>query len=288
MRLAAAATWLRSGDIIPLLAGGVLVVAGFLKAHDLAFREVGDGPWFASRAVQSLVIMAELLLGCWLWTGWLATLSRRVAMIAFVAFFELALHTALLGERTCGCLGRLDVSPWLMVGMDAMAVGLLLAWEPSRVEPNAPSLHVLVATAGAALLAIVLISICVWNYWPTSPIQSLRKDSRLSVRIEVYLPQARPEEVVKLLNNATGLRFDGLDASLQLGTLQSRSVRGWALMELLAARSEFPVRWSATDKGYRLVRAAPLGTVFPWVLAGIGVGASLLPRGQAWVRGTGS
>jgi hypothetical protein len=63
-------------------------------------------------------IELEITLGVWLLSGWF----QRGAWLGALGFFGVlagvSLYLALIGQRSCGCFGRVPVNPWLTFTLD--------------------------------------------------------------------------------------------------------------------------------------------------------------------------
>jgi hypothetical protein len=108
--------------------GGLLVTAALLKSHALATAPLVGGDLFASRWFVLAVVQVELLVGLWLIAGIWPSWAWRSAIALFVVFGAASLSKALAGEASCGCFGRLAVSPWLTTGLNAAAAFALVGW----------------------------------------------------------------------------------------------------------------------------------------------------------------
>ncbi len=135
--------------------GAFLLVAAGLKLHSLAFDPLPQDSLLSSPRLLIATIEVEILLGLWLVSGW----SARAAWVSALGFFALlagvSLHLALTGQRSCGCLGPVTVSPWVTFGLDVGAVALLALCRPARTadSPRAVWLRQLLKIgAGAAVL----------------------------------------------------------------------------------------------------------------------------------------
>ena len=117
--------------VIGHLVGGVLLVAGTLKAIGLATNAdpaLALSPlWFGIALVE-----CEWLLGLWLVSNLHPSLARRVALACFTVFAGFSLMRALRGEASCGCFGGVvRVNPWYTLLLDAGCVlALLLFRQP--------------------------------------------------------------------------------------------------------------------------------------------------------------
>jgi hypothetical protein len=112
--------------------GLFLLIAAGLKLHGLAEGTAGGTAFFASPALQLAVIEAEALIGLWLLSGWASRGAWIAALVLFTLLAAASLYLALTGQRSCGCLGRVTVSPWWMLLVDVSAIAALLIWRPQR------------------------------------------------------------------------------------------------------------------------------------------------------------
>jgi hypothetical protein len=133
----------------------LLLVAAGLKVHSLALDPLSHGPFLGSPRLLIAAIEVESVLGLWLLSGW----SVRAAWMSALGFFTVlaaaSLYLALTGQRSCGCLGQVEASPWLMFGLDAGAVAALALCRPAHTAAIAPGLwggQALKIVAGAAVL----------------------------------------------------------------------------------------------------------------------------------------
>jgi hypothetical protein len=116
---------------VGVVLGVLLLTTASLKVHGLALDPVSQDSFLASPRLQIGVIELETILGLWLLSGW----SRQAAWVAALGFFGIlagaSLHLALTGQPSCGCFGRLTVSPWLALGLDLAVVTALLVCRPA-------------------------------------------------------------------------------------------------------------------------------------------------------------
>lgn len=115
---------------VPLMVGVVLLGAAALKGHQLATEPPTGGGFGPSRWLL-LVVPGEVLLGLWVLSGWGARRARVVALACFGGFFAISLDRALAGETSCGCFGKLSISPSVSAGIDLFALLGLWFWQPS-------------------------------------------------------------------------------------------------------------------------------------------------------------
>lgn len=119
---------------------------------------------FVSARWQFAFIELEILLGLWLISG----LYPRGAWVAGVTGFGLlagvSLYLAALGSPSCGCFGKLVVSPWLTSGLDIVALIALWHWRPQLTSSDTLSSPALALSIRSALRltlwVIVLLTTC--------------------------------------------------------------------------------------------------------------------------------
>jgi hypothetical protein len=108
----------------------LLLISAYLKFRDLTWEPFGKALVISPR-LRILVVEMEAALGIWL----LAGIARRALWIVATGFFgALAAVSAYLasnGEPTCGCFGQVTISPWLTLGLDVLAMSVLILTRPS-------------------------------------------------------------------------------------------------------------------------------------------------------------
>ncbi len=73
----------------------------------------------------------ELALGAWLLSGVYAHLSRSLLIVFFFCFVCVAGYGTWSGATTCGCLGQVQVRPWMMLAFDCGGFALVWCLRPS-------------------------------------------------------------------------------------------------------------------------------------------------------------
>lgn len=110
----------------------LLLVAALFKAFELV-----SYPAAWSRLVPGMALVwLELLFGVWLIFGSRGIWTWRVAVGCFSVFALAAAYKGVSGAESCGCFGRVRVSPWLMLGIDVMAVVVLLLHPPRATNSS--------------------------------------------------------------------------------------------------------------------------------------------------------
>lgn len=127
----------------------LLLLAAALKLRHL----LGDD-FTGSLVVHSAVLGWEILLGLWLACGVYWQAASRAAIVTFAIFAGVSLAKALGGERTCGCLGEIELSPWIMVIADSC---ILLAL--ARLREHVPSLSARTSGAVVGVLSVLFAAL---------------------------------------------------------------------------------------------------------------------------------
>ena len=111
--------------------GLFLIVTALLKVQGPADGALGQNTILFSPRLRFLVVEIEMLLGLWLLSGW----AKRSAWFFVVAFFVVvagfSLYLGLMGQSSCGCFGRIHVSPWNAFGLDVVCLGMLGLCRPA-------------------------------------------------------------------------------------------------------------------------------------------------------------
>jgi hypothetical protein len=116
-----------AGLLILRTAGLILLVAALANGssrHELAFG-------FPRLEIAAAGVNGAL--GLWLLSGF----SRPHAWVAACGYFGLlsgiTFVMGLLGRPSCGCFGRVDVSPWWVFALDVLVVAALVVVRPPEV-----------------------------------------------------------------------------------------------------------------------------------------------------------
>lgn len=114
-----------------LALGLLLLVTALLKFQGPAGGAIGQNTILFSPRVQFAVMEVEALLGLWLLSGW----ARRAAWFFVAAFFLMvagvSLYLGLMGQSSCGCFGRIRVSPWSAFALAVACLAALGLCRPS-------------------------------------------------------------------------------------------------------------------------------------------------------------
>lgn len=114
--------------------GTLLLIAAGLKIWGLGVDPVGRIAWFSLPEVQLAIVICEIALGIWLWSGANPIASWITALATFVAFAGIAAYMGVIGQSSCGCFGRLSPSPWIAFTLDLAMIALLGIGRPNWSE----------------------------------------------------------------------------------------------------------------------------------------------------------
>jgi hypothetical protein len=118
--------------VLSRVLGIVLLVAAAAKIHGLAVSPVSPVGFFSQAWVQVAVVQLEILLGLWFLTGKAPALAWLSALSLFGAFATITFYEAIVGQASCGCMGKIEVNPWIAFALDSVALALLLWCMPTR------------------------------------------------------------------------------------------------------------------------------------------------------------
>ena len=120
-------------NFVPLVLGCLLLLAATLKIEQFALETYSSDSFITSKFFFTILIECELLLGIWL----LSRIYERQARIVAIGFFSVfsiaATVNGLQGESSCGCFGRVSISPWWTLALDLLAVIALFKWKPIAI-----------------------------------------------------------------------------------------------------------------------------------------------------------
>lgn len=121
----------RSQRIVFAVLGLFLVVTALLKVEGPVEGALDQNTILVSPRLRFAVMEAEGLLGLLLLSGW----AKRAAWCFAVAFFLVvagfSLYLGLIGQSSCGCFGRIHVSPWNAFALDLACLAVLGLCRPS-------------------------------------------------------------------------------------------------------------------------------------------------------------
>jgi hypothetical protein len=130
-----------------------LLIAASLKSYALITEPV-SGPLWQPVALVAVEVFCGLALVLGLWPRQI----RWGALAMFAAFLSFSLGKAFAGASSCGCLGKIDLSPWAAAFLDIAALLALWTWRPIFNRPNLNRLRFSLAVA----LPLILVAGLTW------------------------------------------------------------------------------------------------------------------------------
>jgi hypothetical protein len=145
--------------LVSFVVGLVLIATGALKGLNWTVDPYSSGDLPAVPAVRAAIVDLEVALAVWLLSGSYPRAARAAAVCCFTLFLAVATKSALGRQESCGCLGNLIVSPWLMAAFDILVLGCLIGFEPrSRPIGRLRTGIALVLFLGVSLPLTLMIS----------------------------------------------------------------------------------------------------------------------------------
>lgn len=115
--------------VVRRVLGVVLLIAAALKGYAVATEPIIGTGILGTRWFAIAVVNVEMFCGMWLLLSWLPVWTWRGAVALFSLFAVISVSKIIAGEASCGCFGRVPVSPWWTLGFDLVAMGALVwAW----------------------------------------------------------------------------------------------------------------------------------------------------------------
>ena len=112
--------------------GGLLIVAATLKVAELTIHPSAKSEWMNVHAIGALVIAIEGFLGLWMISGVFERAAWKGCIASLVVFAAVSSAKALSGEESCGCFGRVTVSPVMTLLLDLGLIVALARCRPPR------------------------------------------------------------------------------------------------------------------------------------------------------------
>lgn len=288
-RLLAAFSWARANatyDWLRFFLAAVLLAAAVFKGVELTNGGDAGRRFWDSRSFLTFLVLIELATALWLVFGLYSQWTRWSVIVLFLLFMEYSLFQGLAGEKTCKCLGKVQISPWLMVAFDALVIWCLLVVPHS----SAPMLWSSTRFLGFLALFVFLGVPALHNMVFFEPYRGatieLRRDTKLDQLIPVDLRSPSTEEIIAQLQSKTGLVLT-IEPRLQrdipqYGRIGPTKLKAFSIMEFLAQKQSMPARWEKSESGYHLRGTVPLGNRrTPWVISAC-IGAVLLIGVGIW------
>jgi len=163
--------WLEAFDLVRWALGLLLLVAGILKAYQLATEPVANRDIFSYRWSMTAQVYFELIFSVWLLRGLDKRLTWLAAVGCFLLFSGVTLYKALSGSASCGCFGKIEVSPWCTLVLDVPAVAALLIFGPDLKQREAVKHYRprLTAATGLSLPLCVPAGVAMGSCHPATP-----------------------------------------------------------------------------------------------------------------------
>jgi hypothetical protein len=120
---------MRSAFLLRIFGLLLFTSAGF-KLHGLGVSPVSRIGLFADPAFVIALADIEVLLALWFVSGKHIPAGWVSAVVLFSVFASISFAQGMNGQASCGCLGRIHVSPWLACAFDVGALAALTLVRP--------------------------------------------------------------------------------------------------------------------------------------------------------------
>jgi len=106
-------------------------LAATLKTYDLLTDPAdAEGSWWGW--LSTITVGIEFFIGLWLVAGAYPKQARIITILCFIVLALVSLAKIATGEASCGCFGKLRVSPFFTLGFDVLALGALWWCRPAE------------------------------------------------------------------------------------------------------------------------------------------------------------
>ncbi len=255
-----------SWPAVSVVLGLVLLAAAALKGYEVATAELLEDGLLTSRWFSIVVVEWEILFALWLLGGFyqfFPRTTRGVAVLYFLALFEVSLDGVVRGRPSCACFGKVLVPPWVAGLFDLGALILLVAAPLPAASREPRQRYCWYGLVGGFSVFGVLSLITMWDYSVLDATPGMRGDRQLGRVVMLQRLQPTTEDLLVFCGNAASLRLTAdqrlLDRQPPYGVIDLKNTQLWEVMELLARRQTVPARWEKVDGGYALVPAASYG-----------------------------
>src|SRR6266496_1571424 len=110
--------------------GGLLILAAALKIYGFGVEPIGLVGLLVAPEFQIALIQGEIALGIWFLFGKARIAAWFTALFLFTVFAGVSFYQGWIGQSSCGCFGRLSVSPWYAFALDVALLTALLLGRP--------------------------------------------------------------------------------------------------------------------------------------------------------------
>lgn len=138
-------------SVVARSCGVILLAAVALKVQGMTTSGgVDQSLSMLSPRMQLLGVEVEAIIGVWLLSGF----ARRGAWLAAIGLFAIlaavSVYLVAVGQPSCGCFGRVEVSPWASLTLDVICVVALVFTRPAGSWQG--STQLLMAAVASALI----------------------------------------------------------------------------------------------------------------------------------------
>jgi len=146
--------------ILSVFIAVVLISASIGKLTGSVLKQFGRIDGLPEGPLTNIVIVMEFSLAVMLFSGKLSSLSWLLSLVIFLVFSFVSARAVYLGQSSCGCLGVVDIHPWIILSFDLGIVFLLVLFRPkthdkSVVKKLVEEINEILIPASAILILLV-------------------------------------------------------------------------------------------------------------------------------------
>ena len=182
--------WAQSRTIIPRVVattlGLWLLTTALLKVQGLSGGTLGQSLVWFTPSVQLAAVEIEVVLGLWLLSGWARRAAWLVSLTFFLVLAGVSFYLGWIGQSSCGCFGRIRVSPWGAFALDGACLAALVLGRPSLDPGGMMPLRrwgreLLRFSVVPAVLGAVGLGVVLWTGEPPQTLLARWRGERLVV-----------------------------------------------------------------------------------------------------------
>ena len=132
----------------------LLMLAAGLKSHQLSIAAPFENTTLPIKAAVVALVIFEILFAIGLISGRCVKVFRNCGITLFCLFAVYSGWIALMGSRSCGCLGVLTIHPAVMLVVDILMVVALLFWDATGFRYRLQSRVLLIIATSATGVVI--------------------------------------------------------------------------------------------------------------------------------------
>jgi hypothetical protein len=179
-----------AGKLVQAICGAFLLISVALKVETMTSEGGAGATQLLSPRTQLLGLEIEAMVGIWLLSGYARQSAWLAGAVLFATLAGVSLYLAWIGQESCGCFGKVVVSPWVSLVADLVCVTALV-WSRPKVESVKGNL----LSVLCALLVLGVLSVANYSVTVRREIARLRGDALFIGETELDAGMKRKDEL---------------------------------------------------------------------------------------------